>query len=1199
MVIATHRYRSIHGSVTVRAGEASFPFEFNVRLHNVADDGSCGLYCLYASVLDASCSPTFWDRLLALETERPRLVRGMRTLLQLARSDTAGCPELRWALCDYMLGGGTVPLKGLWANPPAAQVLDTGKGLAEARGHLLQPSAGLWEQHAVALLDPNTFFDDHYQQVFNAWLDNGLAFVTARYELLRYNCEPVQKCTATRSAVPSKVPTGRVYVHYRNLEQTAHAGAVIIFPMCVTQPEEEEYSHRNHFQHLRAYQGEEQTALAFVDDWRRAPAATATAGSDDDGGGGGGGGASLSGGDCCIASRKRPRSGSAVAQPTPKRLSPTAAISADEPIQKDDLLLLYRHAAVCRADLKRGQGSCGGRPSEFWKTFPSDLKAKFQAHVKRAEQRIEQAGNREQAAGGPAPDVLVEAVVHKGQEIAAGETLSTVMWDMDKARYVSLCRLLSGGNLIGAPQLGLLMELIQLDLRLKHGDTVQWEDAYDSADGGGDSQAPGAGAPPHPANAAAAPSVGGDHGDGGAAGSESQQPPPGTPPATSPGYVALPLHRVVVLEEEPFGDFETLIKQVEFRHGKITSVRPGMWLLFALSLALRRVGRTCLLLAEVADVLHCSVEEAYRRFPNDAHRCNLWMRCAGRTSRTVTCIVVQNVRPAPEFSFLVPGNLGFLHQFSLKRGTPQFCLTSDLNKTVSVVLRSRSGQTVQRRLIISAAHAHESMRHPEDDTVAHVDRMASLRGRGNGSDITAGPGQRGEVISLLDSPPNPGADGIVDLTAGNLGRVYRASWHPFAAYLDGSPIQPGSFRTMHEFVETSLNTLFPLSVAHNNRKAVCNAMLDLLGSDSDELPASPHMLSHDKLETLRFRQNMSGDYVDLFLLLFSDACRMKSHKMLNNWHDVVFAKPTTCPFSLGEWAGNIVLNGIHLFEQIDHEREFTPKFEKDCGDCLRNSGVVMGVRGRNTHYQAFTLDVRGTEGPVMKARCSMGWNIDADTQTNLNKVVRGVLNDSGATVAIEEIIVPPQLTNECGARALGDVFELALRKSYGFEGLERDRGYIQARGAEKRKVTTETNTQGERLRMFMQLSMLKIMSTIDGDSQLFPNFEQALERGKGFLTRSKTSRAQRLEAGSSPAAGSSPGGGRFRRQVLLRVSYPLPSNLTPQQTHSPLPNSDEESRSPLCLTTPDAVILLQPFSGVRQVHLTDHDAASTASSTQR
>jgi hypothetical protein len=242
---------------------------------------------------------------------------------------------------------------------------------------------------------------------------------------------------------------------------------------------------------LRAYQGEEQTALAFVDDWRRAPAATATAGSDDDDGGGGGGGASLSGGDCCIASRKRPRSGSAVAQPTPKRLSPTAAISADEPIQKDDLLLLYRHAAVCRADLKRGQGSCGGRPSEFWKTFPSDLKAKFQAHVKRAEQRIEQAGNREQAAGGPAPDVLVEAVVHKGQEIAAGETLSTVMWDMDKARYVSLCRLLSGGNLIGAPQLGLLMELIQLDLRLKHGDTVQWEDAYDSADGGGDSQAPG------------------------------------------------------------------------------------------------------------------------------------------------------------------------------------------------------------------------------------------------------------------------------------------------------------------------------------------------------------------------------------------------------------------------------------------------------------------------------------------------------------------------------------------------------------------------------------------------------------------------------------------------------------------------------------------------------------------------------------
>ena len=165
-------------------------------------------------------------------------------------------------------------------------------------------------------------------------------------------------------------------------------------------------------------------------------------------------------------------------------------------------------------------------------------------------------------------------------------------------------------------------------------------------------------------------------------------------PAASEWYVTLPLHRVAVLEEGPYCDFEAGVKHVEFRHGSITSVRAGMSLLFALSLALRRVGRTGLLLAEVTEVLPYSVEEAYTRFPTEAHRCNLRARSARRSRRTVTCIVVQNVRPAPEFSLLVPGNLGFMHQFSLDRGTPQFCLTRDLNKTVSVV--RRSGQTAQR-----------------------------------------------------------------------------------------------------------------------------------------------------------------------------------------------------------------------------------------------------------------------------------------------------------------------------------------------------------------------------------------------------------------------------------------------------------------------------------------------------------------------
>ena len=148
--------------------------------------------------------------------------------------------------------------------------------------------------------------------------------------------------------------------------------------------------------------------------------------------------------------------------------------------------------------------------------------------------------------------------------------------------------------------------------------------------------------------------------------------------ATQQGYVALPWHRVLVLEEDAFNNFEALVKHVEFRNGTNRTVRPGMFLLFTNGWAARRRGRTGLLVAEVAAVHHCSVEEAYRRFPTDAIQCNLRMRSARWTSRVISCIEVQNVRPAPEFRVLAPGNLGFLHQFSLEKGTPQFCLASDL-----------------------------------------------------------------------------------------------------------------------------------------------------------------------------------------------------------------------------------------------------------------------------------------------------------------------------------------------------------------------------------------------------------------------------------------------------------------------------------------------------------------------------------------
>ena len=75
----------------------------------------------------------------------------------------------------------------------------------------------------------------------------------------------------------------------------------------------------------------------------------------------------------------------------------------------------------------------------------------------------------------------------------------------------------------------------------------------------------------------------------------------------------------------------------------------------------------------------------------------------------------------------------------------------------------------------------------------------------------------------------------------------------------------------------------------------------------------------------------------------------------------------------------------------------------------------------------------------------MGLKLDADTHKKLTRVVRGVRNDSGPTVAIEEIPVPRQHDNECAASALGDVFELAPRKSNGFEGLDSDLECIQAK----------------------------------------------------------------------------------------------------------------------------------------------------------
>ena len=129
-----------------------------------------------------------------------------------------------------------------------------------------------------------------------------------------------------------------------------------------------------------------------------------------------------------------------------------------------------------------------------------------------------------------------------------------------------------------------------------------------------------------------------------------------------------------------------------------------MFLLLSRRLALRRKGKTCLLLAEVVDVPILSVDDACSRFPLAAAACNLRRLSASWRSNLVTCIVVQKVRLAPEFVFLAKGNQGFLHQFSRKKGTPQFCAAEDVGKRVSVLIDSDGDcREVQHMLVESTS----------------------------------------------------------------------------------------------------------------------------------------------------------------------------------------------------------------------------------------------------------------------------------------------------------------------------------------------------------------------------------------------------------------------------------------------------------------------------------------------------------------
>ena len=196
-------YGRLHGSVMVSLGAREVPFQVNLRLHPVRGDGSCALYCLLQAAKDAESSHTNWKRFLTLENERPLLVHGMRILVQLSKTDDVGCPMLPSTLCKYMLERAANPLQGLWNSPPAPEALAAGRQVALRQGlksDMPSQDSQPWTQHAVAFLAPNQFFDEHYQKVLMAFLDDGLAIATIQHQLHQYHCEQ----PTTRGPVASR-----------------------------------------------------------------------------------------------------------------------------------------------------------------------------------------------------------------------------------------------------------------------------------------------------------------------------------------------------------------------------------------------------------------------------------------------------------------------------------------------------------------------------------------------------------------------------------------------------------------------------------------------------------------------------------------------------------------------------------------------------------------------------------------------------------------------------------------------------------------------------------------------------------------------------------------------------------------------------------------------------------------------------------
>jgi hypothetical protein len=121
------------------------------------------------------------------------------------------------------------------------------------------------------------------------------------------------------------------------------------------------------------------------------------------------------------------------------------SISAAAHIIVEDLLMLYRRAAVYRDEKKQCRASSIGESvaPDFWNSRLSDLKERFMALLRGANQRSAQAGKGEIAVMGVAVDFVIQAVRDTRREIVSEETLSCIMWKKDYTRYEELASMLN------------------------------------------------------------------------------------------------------------------------------------------------------------------------------------------------------------------------------------------------------------------------------------------------------------------------------------------------------------------------------------------------------------------------------------------------------------------------------------------------------------------------------------------------------------------------------------------------------------------------------------------------------------------------------------------------------------------------------------------------------------------------------------